>query len=58
MGTYGKWVKRTDMVCLNDTCSSKNIQSRLWESSDGGHEDINYRCDDCGSDWWVDGIDS
>lgn len=39
-------------------CGSKKIKYRIHESSDGGHEDINYKCLECNHSWWVDGIDS
>ena len=35
-----------------------HVEYRLWESSDGGWEDFQFRCLDCGRVWWVDGIDS
>lgn len=34
------------------------VKWRSWESSDGGHEDYQYRCEKCGAKWWVDGCDS
>lgn len=40
------------------SCNSPNVSVRTWESSDGGYEDYNYTCQDCGYDWWIDGIDS
>lgn len=35
----------------------KPVKVRMWESSCGGYEDFNYRCE-AGHMWWVDGIDS
>ena len=34
------------------------IHWMIWESSDGGHEDVHYHCRSCGYDRWVDGCDS
>jgi hypothetical protein len=34
------------------------ITYRKWESSCGGWEDLNYHCTNCGTSWWVEGIDS
>lgn len=42
---------RVFMVC------GKPMQYRVWESSCGGWEDYQYRCE-AGHTWWVDGIDS
>lgn len=39
-------------------CQAENVKYRVWESSDGGHEDYNFRCFTCGHQWWIDGIDS
>lgn len=39
-------------------CSSPHVQYRVWESSDGGYEDYQYRCAECQRTWWIDGIDS
>lgn len=38
--------------------SNKSISKRDWESSCGGYEDINYRCDECKHEWWVEGSDA
>jgi DNA-directed RNA polymerase subunit M/transcription elongation factor TFIIS len=34
-----------------------NIMWRQWTSSDEAHEDYQYRCLKCGSEWWVEGAD-
>lgn len=39
-------------------CGSKNIMFRLWESSCGGYDDVNYKCLDCERVWWVESSDS
>jgi DNA-directed RNA polymerase subunit M/transcription elongation factor TFIIS len=56
-----EWVK----CVIRDTsrfrcqkCESKDISFREWESSCGGYSDINYRCDKCGHEWWVESADS
>ena len=54
MGEYSEW-KEDDCPCPR--CGEFSVKWRLWESSDGGHEDVNYHCE-CGHDWWVDGCDS
>jgi len=33
------------------------VHSRVWESSDGAYEDVQYRCAN-GHTWWIDGIDA
>jgi transposase-like protein len=38
-------------------CNSTNVSVRVAESSDGAHEDYNYRCHKCNHNWWVDGSD-
>jgi transposase-like protein len=38
-------------------CGGK-VKYRIWESSCGGYEDYNFKCQSCGHDWWVDGCDS
>lgn len=53
---YSEWEKVTNGFKCK--CGSTNIRFQIWESSDGAYEDINYHCDDCGNDWWVDGCDS
>lgn len=39
-------------------CGKEELSYRVWEASDGGHEDYEYTCCACGYSWWVDGIDS
>ena len=50
---YGMGIHRP---VLNRLCGSK-VQVRTWESSCGGYEDYQYRCES-GHTWWIDGIDS
>lgn len=38
-------------------CASDEIEYREWESSDGAHDDLHYRCNGCGRQWWVEGAD-
>jgi len=54
-----KLVKNEDpeFKCLMCRSNDK-LTYRKWESSDGGHEDTYYECEECGYSWWVDGIDS
>ncbi len=35
-------------------CTERKISFREWESRDGAHEDLKYRCETCGHIWWVD----
>lgn len=56
MGTYGEWKDHDDWSCVK--CDSTKIKYRLWESSDGGHEDIQYKCLSCNHHWWVEGCDA
>jgi uncharacterized Zn finger protein len=53
-GTFG-----TDRPTLTKCrrCSGRVVY-RAWESFDGGYEDYQYRCTECGYVWWVDGVDS
>lgn len=39
-------------------CKREHVEVRSVESPDGGHEDYQYRCNDCNYSWWIDGIDS
>lgn len=38
-------------------CGSHEVFYRIKESYDGAHDDLNYKCDGCGRNWWVDGSD-
>lgn len=38
-------------------CKSNEIEYREWESSDGAHDDLEYKCNGCGKHWWVEGSD-
>lgn len=53
--SYTDW-KQCGGTCPK--CNAPDIQSRVWKSSDGAHEDINYRCPACKHSWWADGCDS
>jgi hypothetical protein len=55
-----EWIEkgwRCTVKTLCRKCDSTNVVYRIWESSDGAYEDINYHCLDCGYGWWVDGSD-
>jgi len=45
----------SDFKCQK--CQSDDIWYSVWESSDGGHTDINYHCKGCNRRWWVEGSD-
>lgn len=55
VGVFDEW-KATDRLCRE--CGSKTVRYRIWESSCGGYEDLNFECNTCGKIWWVDGCDS
>lgn len=38
-------------------CGSSDVHYRTWESSDGAHEDIHYKCRGCQREWWFEGAD-
>jgi DNA-directed RNA polymerase subunit M/transcription elongation factor TFIIS len=38
-------------------CGSDDTWYYIWESSDGAHEDVRYKCDGCGRQWWIEGSD-
>jgi hypothetical protein len=56
-GDFGKW-QPSQTEC--SMCKKSEVLVREWESSDGGHEDYQYKCQNpsCGHSWWVDGVDS
>jgi DNA-directed RNA polymerase subunit M/transcription elongation factor TFIIS len=39
-------------------CSSKEVIYRVWESDDGGYEDVHYKCKTCGKSWWYESDDA
>ena len=39
-------------------CGSCSVKFRTHESSCGGYEDDEFKCQACKHTWWVDGIDS
>lgn len=39
-------------------CGVHAVTERKWESSCGGWEDYQFKCNACGHSWWVEGIDS
>lgn len=50
----------SDWLLSDDRCVEcfGPTEVRLWESSNGAHEDVQHRCLDCGHTWWTDGIDA
>ena len=58
-GEFGDWKptksENPDFKCRE--CGSREVWYRVWESSCGGHEDVNYECRGCRRTWWVDGAD-
>jgi hypothetical protein len=54
---YSDWQKCSDITCRG--CRQIGaVKYRVYTSSDEGHEDYQYHCDNCGHEWWIDGIDS
>lgn len=45
-------------LCRKCENPKPNVFYMMWESDDGGHEDVKYNCKDCGHSWWVEGSDS
>ena len=60
MGYTMEWeraeIKNARFKCPQ--CGGKSIEYRVWESSCGGYDDLNYRCVDCGKEWWVESSDA
>lgn len=54
-GDFANWML-TDMTCHK--CQGHQVAERKWESHDGAFEDYQYRCNDCGHKWWVEGSDA
>lgn len=55
-GDFNEWQTAQTRSCRK--CGSLKVQYREWESSCGGWEDYQFRCQQCGHTWWVDGADS
>lgn len=55
--SYSNWkpVVMADYVCPK--CKGW-LEYRDYESSNGAHEDQQFRCTICKHSWWIDGIDS
>lgn len=53
-GDFDNW-KPSERTCK---CGQKTVRYRVWESSCGGYEDLNFNCTACNHSWWVDGCDS
>ncbi len=54
-GDFGGWNK--SITPCRD-CGQPKILWRMWESHCGGYEDYQYKCENCGKSWWVEGPDS
>lgn len=54
-GTFENWLV-SGTPCRK--CKGTKVRYRVWESSCGGYEDLNYQCESCGHSWWVDGPDA
>jgi DNA-directed RNA polymerase subunit M/transcription elongation factor TFIIS len=39
-------------------CGSDDVWYRVWDSDDGGFEDVEYECRGCGRKWWFEGSDA
>ena len=56
MGYITEWERCYDVECSR--CESNNVEFIIWESFDGGNEDVKYKCNNCEKSWWVEGSDS
>lgn len=58
-GEFSEWqhavTHKGPWTCIR--CGAATIYFRVWESHDGGHQDIQYHCRSCGRRWWVEGDD-
>ena len=55
-GEFAEFKVQPKIPCRK--CGVHAVSMREWESSCGGYEDYQYRCNSCGHSWWVDGIDA
>lgn len=39
-------------------CGSGDVWYKVWDSADGGYEDIKYECRGCKRTWWVESSDA
>lgn len=53
----GNFVEEWKESSTLHACAGK-VTYRLWESSCGGYDDYQFRCDKCKKTWWVEGSDS
>jgi hypothetical protein len=54
-GKLSAWTKSAEPC---SECGQIAVRYRVWESSCGGYEDVQHRCDGCGRSWWVEGPDA
>lgn len=47
-----------EATCTCRKCKSDAVIYREVESSCGGYDDEQYKCESCGHSWWVDGPDA
>lgn len=55
-GEFEEFKVQHEVPCRK--CGVHAVSMREWESSCGGWEDYQYRCNSCGHSWWVEGIDA
>ncbi len=48
------WKPAETTKCM---CGSRNVKYRISDD-DECHDDAEYKCNECGKTWWIDGIDS
>lgn len=58
MANESDWKPISSNVPCRKCNVAGQIEYREWESSCGGYEDIHYRCNACGNDWWIEGADA
>jgi transposase-like protein len=54
-GEFSDW-QTTRGTCQK--CGGAALVRRQWDSHCGGFEDDQYRCNDCGDTFWVEGPDA
>lgn len=54
-GKFSAETHLPDADCI--MCETGSIYFRTWDSHDGAYSDTKYRCNSCGTVWWVDGDD-
>jgi DNA-directed RNA polymerase subunit M/transcription elongation factor TFIIS len=54
-GDFSEWAPSASSC---KQCGSDRVSYRSWDSHCGGYTDLQYRCDSCGRQWWIEGPDA